>query len=223
MYKRYLLIIAVACAPLQPSDPAHIKTWQKQYFLDKNLGQQYLNALAAFIAYLMQARPDDAQKHLQDSVSATIKSVSTINGVENKVPNNFRLALIKVFKNAYMQAHSDTLKMEQQKKLQLAATLARRKKNLASKKSDGPETEAASNAVIIKEEPNGQEEDLSDIEQSKKPAPIDRCAWKQALNNYYATIYPLLDKHHQTFIYGQRRGKTLPLAKPIKMTLPPSC
>ncbi len=213
-YLNMMLIFSVACAPLTASDPAHIKTWQKQYFLDKNLGQEYLNTLASYISYLMQTKPDEIKKYLQEDIDAAMKSVSKINGSENKVPNTFKLALIKVFKNAYSQAYKDTMKIEKAKKAQLAALLARRRQKGTNKK---PSEQPATEKIELIEDSRSDDQEPTDTSDSLH---IDRCAWKQALNNYYATIYALLDDQHKTFNYGHRRGKTLPAPKPVKMVDP---
>jgi len=82
--------------PASAAAPSDISTWRKRYYLDKQLDPVYLNTVASFIGYLMRQAP--AEKTFNYELELVQKYFPT-------APNYLQLALIKVYKNAFLYAH----------------------------------------------------------------------------------------------------------------------
>jgi hypothetical protein len=158
--KPFILLGALLVGiPAHAASPSDINSWRKRYYLDKQIDPVHLNTVASFIGYLMRQAP--AEKTFNYELELVKKYFPT-------APTYLHLALIKVYKNAFLYAHK-------------SAVL----------------TQGSASSALVP----------------------SRCAWKQALFNYYEVIYPLLNTQAQTYGYGWRKGRSLPNPDKIRKRL----
>jgi hypothetical protein len=94
-------------APLskkQKAAAAYVLEWKKRYYMDKQPNQEHISITVSFIAYLMRQAPEE--KILNYELELVKKYFP-------KLPNYMHLSLIKVYKNAYVQAYKDAMKTKE--------------------------------------------------------------------------------------------------------------